>query len=267
MSDLSQVRLRPVQPRLSSGRAITALMLREMSTTYGRSPGGYLWAVLEPAAGIALLVAIFSAGFRSPPMGTSFALFYASGMLPFTMFNDITNKMAQTIPFSRSLLEYPRVTFLDALLARYLLNALTHLIVHSIVVGAILLVTDASTTFDFTSIVFAYVLALSLAAGFGSLNAFLVLAYPLWQTIWSILTRPLFLISAIFFVFDDVPRPYSDFLWYNPLIHVVGQMREGFYPFYSPNYISPIYIFLVSGITCILGLFLLRRYHQDFLFR
>ncbi|MEL6475009.1 MAG: sugar ABC transporter permease, partial [Pseudomonadota bacterium] len=32
--------------RFASLRSIIALMLREMATSYGRSPGGYLWAVL-----------------------------------------------------------------------------------------------------------------------------------------------------------------------------------------------------------------------------
>ena len=30
--------------RFRSARAVVALMLREMATTYGRSPGGYVWA-------------------------------------------------------------------------------------------------------------------------------------------------------------------------------------------------------------------------------
>ena len=38
----------------ASLRCVIALMLREMATTYGRSPGGYLWVMLEPIAGIAL---------------------------------------------------------------------------------------------------------------------------------------------------------------------------------------------------------------------
>jgi hypothetical protein len=55
------------RPRfLASFRTITALILREMATTYGRSPGGYLWAVLEPVAGVALLSLVFSLALRNP---------------------------------------------------------------------------------------------------------------------------------------------------------------------------------------------------------
>ena len=257
--------LRPVQTPLSTPRAIMALILREMSTTYGRSPGGYVWAILEPTAGIALLTAIFSAGFRNPPLGTSFALFYSAGMLPFLMFSEITGKLGQTLAFSRALLAYPRVTFLDAIIARLSLIFFTQIMVHFIVLGSIIYFLSPSTVLDFWKISVAYLMTIALAAGIGTFNSFLIMAYPLWQTAWAITTRPLFLISGIFFTFESVPRPYSDYLWYNPLVHIVGMMRDGYYPYYHPNYVSVTYVLGLSGGLGLTGLFLLHYYHRDIL--
>lgn len=265
MAEPPELALRPVRTSLSTPRAITALVLREMSTTYGRSPGGYVWAVLEPAAGIALLTAVFSAGFRSPPLGVSFPLFYAAGMLPFLMWNEMTNKLGQTIQFSRALLVYPRVTFLDAIVARIILNFFTQIMVHFVVIAVILLLFAEGTLLDISKVALAYLMVLCLAAGIGTLNSFLTLAYPLWLTVWAITTRPMFLISCIFFIFESVPKPYSDYLWYNPLVHIVGMMRDGYYPFYQPTYISVTYVLAIAGITGMSGLFLLNRYHRDIL--
>lgn len=263
----SPARRGPAAPRraLATPRAVLALILREMSTTYGRSPGGYLWAVLEPAAGVALLTLIFSAGFRSPPLGTSFVLFYAAGLLPFLMYSDIALKVGQTIRFSRALLVYPRVTFLDALLARLLLAAFTQLMVCFLVLGAVMLTLRGDTVLDLARLAQACLLAIALAAGVGTLNAFLVLAYPLWETIWAITTRPLFLISGVFFLFEAVPEPWAGYLWFNPLVHVVGVMRSGVYPFYPAAYASPAYVTLVALGTLLAGLLLLQRYHRDIL--
>jgi capsular polysaccharide transport system permease protein len=244
-------------------RVIMALVLREMATTYGRSPGGYLWAILEPAAGIALLTAIFSMGFNSPPLGTSFPLFYASGMLPFLMYNDLAIKLGQTIPFSRQLLEYPRVSFIDALLARLLLNALTQLAVSFLIIAFIILVMRPDTALDLSEMAFAYILVLCLSAGVGFLNAFLFFAYPLWQTAWAILNRPMFIISCVFFLFESVPQPFADLLWFNPLVHISGLMRDGFYPFYHPSYVSVAYVLVFSAVLAIAGLLLLYRYQRD----
>ncbi|MEM9966713.1 MAG: ABC transporter permease [Pseudomonadota bacterium] len=266
MTDFSD---RSIAARPSTGfaslRAITALVLREMSTTYGRSPGGYLWAILEPAAGIALLTLIFSIGFRAPPLGTNFALFYAAGILPLLMYTDISNKLAQTIQFNRALLSYPRITFLDALLARLLLAMLTQVVVHLLLVSLIFVVLQPTTTLDYGKIAQAYILTVMLGAGVGTLNSFLTLAYPIWHTAWSILNRPLFLISCVFFIFESVPYPYADYLWFNPLVHIAGLMRDGYYPFYQPTYVSVIYPIGLSAIFCMTGLFLLNRYHRDIL--
>ncbi len=257
--------LRPRAAPFATPRAIGALILREIITTYGRSPGGYVWAILEPAAGITLLTLVFSVGFRTPPLGTSFALFYAAGILPLMMYSDISTKLAQTIQFSRALLTYPRITFLDALIARLILNFLTQMMVHFIVLGFILIFLKPTTTLDYSKIGLAYALTVALAIGIGTLNSFLTLAYPIWNTAWAILNRPLFLISCVFFIFESVPQPYSDYLWFNPIVHIAGIMRDGFYPFYQPTYISIAYPLAIAALTTMAGLFLLYRYHRDIL--
>lgn len=246
-------------------RAIGALILREIITTYGRSPGGYIWAVLEPAAGITLLTLVFSIGFRTPPLSTSFALFYAAGILPLMMYTDISSKLAQTVQFSRALLAYPRITFLDALIARFILNFMTQMMVHFIVLGFILIYLKPTTTLDYSKIGQAYILTVALAMGIGTLNSFLTLAYPVWNTAWAILNRPLFLISCVFFIFESVPQPYADYLWFNPIVHIAGLMRDGFYPFYQPTYVSIAYPLAIAALTTMAGLFLLNRYHRDIL--
>jgi len=265
MARARQIIARKLVPVIATPRAVMALILREMSSTYGRSPGGYVWAVLEPAAGVALLTVIFSIGFRAPPLGTSFPLFYAAGILPFLMFNDISQKMGQTIQFSRQLLKYPRVTFLDALLARLLLNGFVQLMVNLMVLLFILKVMEARASLNEGRIALAYGMVLALAAGVGTLNSFLTLAYPIWATIWAIVTRPLFIVSGIFFLFESVPAPYADLLWFNPLVHVIGMMREGFYPYYAPDYVSTAYVLGVSAMCFIAGMFLLWRHHRDIL--
>lgn len=260
--------LRPAhRRRFATLRAVTALMLREMQTTYGRSPGGYLWALVEPVAGIALMTIIFSVGFRSPPMGTDFAPFYASGVVPFLFFTTVSAKVGQSLQFSRQLLAYPSVNFVDAILARVLVNTMTQALVGYIVFTGVLVFYDTRGALDFGAMILAFSLTALLATGIGTLNCFLTLQFPVWQTIWSILTRPLFLISCIFFLFDSIPDPYQDWLWFNPLVHIVGLMRSGFYSSYDPYYVSFSYVAGVSMICLTVGLLFLSRYYRDLLDR
>lgn len=260
-----EAELREVRLPFAGLRTIFALMLREMSTSYGRSPGGYIWAVLEPVGAIALLTAVFSAGFRQPPLGTSFALFYATGIVPFMMYGDISMKLTQTLNFSRALLEYPRVTFIDALLARLLINLMTQLMVTLLVLSGVMMLASTDVTIDISKAVAAYGVILALAIGVGTLNSFLVVAYPVWQTIWAVMNRPIFLISCMFFLFESVPQPYQDYLWYNPLVHPIGLMRDAFFPYYNPTFVSYIYPLTLACVMTLAGLFLLNHYHRDIL--
>ncbi|MEM6477426.1 MAG: ABC transporter permease [Pseudomonadota bacterium] len=240
-------------------RAIGALMLREIATSYGRTRGGYLWAVAEPVAGIALLSAIFSAAFEAPALGLSFALFYATGMVPFAMFNALSQKLAQAVNFSRQLLAYPAVTFIDALAARFLLNLITELVVALVVLAGILAAFETRVILDFERIAAAFALTAALGCGIGTLNCYLFLRVPAWQQVWSIAMKPMFVISCVFFLFDDIPEPYRSWLWWNPLVHVIGLLRAGFYGGYDALYAAPPYVAGIAGGTLIAGLALLRR--------
>ena len=260
--------LRPVQRKARSFptlRTVMALILREMSTTYGRSPGGYLWAILEPAAGIALLTAIFSLGFRAPPLGTHFGIFYATGIVPFLFYNDLANKIGNAIQYSKSLLVYPSVTFVDAILARFLLNAMTQAMVAYIVLAFIIFGLGAPVSIDVGRIALGFSMAMALGLGVGTLNCFLFSMYPLWRQIWGIVTRPLFFISGVIFLHEMVPEPYRTWLEWNPLVHVVGAVRSGFYARYDAPYVDPLFVFGLSLLLLVTGLVFLRSYHTDIL--
>lgn len=249
--------------RLASLRAIAALMLREMATTYGRSPGGYLWAVLEPVGGIALLSAIFALGFQAPELGRNFALFHATGLVPFLIYTTISARVATALLYSRALLAYPAVSHLDAILARFFLNAATQLLVAGLVFGGILLIFDTQSVPDSAPIALGLMLTVILGLGIGTLNCFLFTAYPVWQTVWSVLMRPLFLVSGVFYTLEAVPQPYRDILWFNPLNHVVALVRRGFYPGYHADLASPLFVVTVALVAFVVGLLLLRKSARD----
>ena len=245
---------------------MSALLLREMSTTYGRSPGGYVWAVLEPAAGIALLTFVFSLAFNSPPLGSNFPIFYATGILPYTMYVQMNTRLMVSIWFSKPLLQYPAVSFIDAIISRALLCLMTQIMVFYLVVAAILLMYDPQVTIDAPLVALSLTMAASFGAGIGVLNCLLISVFPVWQRIWNILHRPMFIISGIFFLFESIPEPYRSILWFNPLIHVIGVMRKAFYPTYDANYVSAAYVFALALICLVIGLFFLRRWHKDLLY-
>lgn len=249
--------------RVSAVRTLAAMMLREMATTHGRSWGGYLWSIIDPVGGIVLMTMVFSLVLRNPPIGTNFLIFYATGYVPFSYFMTMSKKMSQAVDNSRALLAYPAVTVIDALVSRALVTALTGIVVAYLIFFFVLLTQETRTDPQVFAIGLSMLMASALGIGVGVVNCFLFSAVPPWNTIWHILSRPLFVLSCVFFIYDKIPHPFDRWLWYNPLVHVVGQMRKGFYHTYSGAYVSPTYVFAISGALTVVGLMLLVRYHRE----
>ena len=101
-------------PGFQAVRVLFAMVMREMNTRYGRTWGGYIWAVLDPIGVIALLTLAFSQFIHVPPIGTSFALFYATGYIPFYFYAEISGNTSMAVAFNRQLMHFPAVSPLDA---------------------------------------------------------------------------------------------------------------------------------------------------------
>lgn len=251
-------------PRWVRLRVILALMIREMGTSFGRSAGGYLWAIAEPLGGIMLLAVAFSLALRSPPLGTSFMLFYSTGIVPFYMYRTMSGGVAQAISSNRGLLNYPVVTVLDAVLAKAALSFMTIFLVALVLYAGIILGLGLHVNLDMGAVVRAFALAALLGLGVGTMNCVLFGFFPTWKNVWAVLTRPLFIVSGIFFTFESVPEAFRALLWWNPLVHVIAVMRTGFYGTYDPQFVSYVYVVGVSLGLFATGGFLLRR-HASYL--
>lgn len=265
-SDMRQgTRLIPARPLTRVARSVGALLLREMATRYGRSPGGYLWALLEPIGGVVLLSVGFSLIIHRPPLGSSFLMFYATGFLPFTLYQSIANTVARSLDYSRSLMNYPAVSWIDAIFARLILNALTGLMVTFIVMVGMILYSHENIVFRPIPFIGAVSLAILLGFGIGLINCFLSGMFPVWNLVWSIITRPLFIASGVIILYEQLSDSVQSILWYNPLIHIIAMMRYAFYPAYIPQDLAIVYILLVPAALISAGLFLMRYWNRNIL--
>ncbi|MCW1931508.1 ABC transporter permease [Pararhodobacter zhoushanensis] len=244
-----------------SVRTITALVLREMTTRFGRTPGGFAWAIMQPLATIIILGMAFSLIARSPSLGTSFIFFKATGIMPFTMFRSNSGMIAKSLSYSKALLSYPGVTWMDAVLARLILNTLVTVAVTVLILTGIILYEGLTLIIDWPMAILSMALSALLGFGIGVLNCYLFERVVIWSNIWGIMSAPLMIISGVILLYEDLPSEAQTYMWYNPLIHITGMMREAFYSTYQPNYISVTYVVLFSLIPLVVGLLLLRKHH------
>ena len=257
----------PKSRRFRTFRVIMALILREIGSRDSRSSLGFLWAILDPIGTVVVLSFAFSMISKNPRLGDNFQLYYVTGVVPFHMFTRTSNRVASSIRYSKQLLGFPAVTVLDALFARFLLNFLVDIVVFVVLATGVVSYYHLRVSPDVPSIISSLVMSGSLAVGVGTFNSVLFMAYPTYENIWGMFSRPMLLASGVMILINDLPDYLFRILQWNPMAHFVGEMRHAFFPSYDSSYVTPSYVYMIAGVTFTIGLVTLHRFVFDVLDR
>lgn len=258
--------VRAAEALATQGRVIHAIMLRELKTRFGRQKLGYLWAILEPAAFIALFALMFAYGNQTAPSGMPVVQFMITGFGPFLLFR---NTMAQTlnaIESNRILLTFPQVTPTDLVLARALLEMATLTVVFFLLLaGAEALGFDIRIENLLTVFIVLGCFAMT-GLGLGAFFAGLVPFVRSMPQIVSILAgRPLFFTSGLFFTAEMLPQGIREILLVNPLLHMAEWLRSAFFVEFESQFVNVSYAVGTAGFTLFLGLLMLRGFRKRIL--
>ena len=234
-------------------RVTAALIIRETSARYGNKPGGYAWAILDPLAHVAMMTFIFGALARTPPIGTDFALFFATGFLPFSAYQGMSQFVTGAIRANKNLFSYPIVAPIDAVVSRYILQLLTSWLVTIIIFAICTSEWSHLQTLDLGVVVASFVLATLLGLGVGMMNIPLFNDYPLYEKIFGLINRPILLISGVFFLPESMPGPMQHVLYLNPLVHMIMWFRSGIYPEYSATGLDLEFATLCTAVVVMIG--------------
>ena len=118
------------------------------------------------------MTVIFAAFTRNPPLGSNFMLFYASGFMPFTTYAALAARVGSAIRYSRPLLSYPSVTFIDTIVSRFILCLLTNLLITTLMMVGLHLTFSIDASPDFARLANAFAMLSLLGLGVGLVNAY-----------------------------------------------------------------------------------------------
>ena len=246
-------------------RVSSALLIRELSTRFGSRPGGYAWTLIEPAGYILMMSLVFQAIAHLPALGSSFILFFATGYISFSFYKQTEAYVGSAISANKTLLQYPKMAPIDAIVARFVLQIYTNALVSITILGAIcwFALSDLPTV-DWGKLTASLLLASVLGLVEAMINATLKSKYKLYDKIYSIITRPMFLLSGVFFLPDKMPHPYNEYLLYNPVCHVIMLFRQGFYPEYRASGLSIDYLTSFAFTLLFIGLGIFTLFGRTF---
>jgi capsular polysaccharide transport system permease protein len=103
-------------------RVLGALILREMSTRFGRENLGYLWLFAEPLLLGSAIGGLHHITGHGLPGGLHVLMFWVTGYVPFYLFRSVINRSPTSVVANQSLLYHRRITLLDIMVARNLLE-------------------------------------------------------------------------------------------------------------------------------------------------
>jgi len=225
-------------------RNIWSLILREMRTRFGSQTLGFLWAVLEPIGMIAVLALIFSTGLkdRSPALGDSYILFFATGMVPYQAYRSVYSGINRAAKAGRNLLYFPILKPIDTYLASMILDALVMTVVLWLVFFAYYAVYETGFPDDWIMTVVPFFYSAVIGFSVGVINLSITSVFGTWQKIFKMLNRPMFFISGILFIAESLPKKFQDFLYYNPILHITELTRMGYFPNFESSFFDPYYL-------------------------
>lgn len=243
------------------GRVITAMILRDIKTRFGRNRFGLVWVFLEPVAFLAGFLAVRLAIETRIPFGQNMALFLLTGVLVFRSFSSIATRSLGALTSNRALLAYPPVKPVDIILARIGLETLIMFVIW--LIFFILLVAFSQQKIIVHLDLFAQAAGalVLLSTGVGVLNAVLAALSASWERIWPFVRLPLLFLSGIFYVPILMPPWMQWIISWNPVLHCVEWLRTATYLTYDPL-LDKSYVILFGLITLALGLLIERGYRH-----
>jgi capsular polysaccharide transport system permease protein len=243
-----------MQGALTQLNVVHAILLRETKTRFGVDRLGYLWAIIEPALWIGMFAAFYSSYGHLAAPGINIVAFITAGIVPFSLFRDTAGRCMSGISANVGLLFYPQVRPLDLVIARAILEFVTHVIVMGLFMGGIALWDGASSIESWLETLAGMSLAAGLGASFGLLCCALSVYSTNVERLLPSLLRPLIWFSAVFHPVDAVPKGYRDILLWNPLVHAIEMIRDGWFPGYNARHIDAWYPLLCILVMSFLGL-------------
>lgn len=105
-------------------RVIKALMLRELTTRFGRENIGFLWVMAEPLL-FAVLVGLLWRVMKGPlEYGLDIVSFVISGYIPLVLFRNSVSRAVNSFTANSGLMYHQQIKVLDIILVRFVIEML-----------------------------------------------------------------------------------------------------------------------------------------------
>ncbi|QBF81881.1 ABC transporter [Shewanella maritima] len=231
---------------------VFALFVREIRTGFN-DKFGLAWAVINPVVFIFALA--YGRSLISGPETHSMPgfTFMALGLLMIQLFLEVLNNTSNAIKKNKALYAFRQVQPISGIIASGVFQLLVKLVA-MLVIALLMFLMGIELRFDNPLLMLSNILMLWLIAmSIGCTFAIMACYVEEMQKVLSLLSRPLFFISCVFFSLQDVPREYWPYLNWNPIAHAIELTRYGAYTSYGLEGVSQLFLAMCTLTTVFLA--------------
>jgi capsular polysaccharide transport system permease protein len=243
------------------GRVIKALFLREMKTRFGDKRMGFAWAFLEPAIHVFLIIGLWKFLGRMGPQGIDPILFLITGIIPYTMFVNIMNKVMNSLAGNRALMVFPQIQVIDFVISRIVVELATYMSVFIIfVIGCRYVGYEFEVEYPL-GVMINFVLIALVGGGIGFILMPLLSIVRFLEHVVKLFQRVIYLTSGVFFSVERLPHEAQSYLEWNPMLQLLHGIRADF--FYqmplNPRFNDPEYVVFLIMSLWVFGIVLTKK--------
>jgi capsular polysaccharide transport system permease protein len=244
-------------------RVVSALMLRELVTRFGRENIGFLWVMVEPLL-FAVLVGVLWRFMKGPEEhGVSVVAFVASGYIPLTLFRHAVTRSVRIFSVNSSLMYHRQIKVLDFIFVRFIIELIGAMMAYLFIGLLLMWFGEFPVPADMGLLLAGWFLY-----AFFTLSLCLILA-PLsemsdvLERVIPVTTYIMIPFSGTFNMTSWLTPEAQGVMYYSPFVHGMEMMRHGIFG----NKVDAIYdpaVPIGATLVCaVIGLAMCRRVRRD----
>jgi capsular polysaccharide transport system permease protein len=239
-------------------RIIGALLLREVSTRYGRDNIGFLWLILEPMI-FAFAVSILWSFIRTPyENGIAIVPFVITGYLPLILVRQTINYSADGVRANNGLLYHRQITPLHIFISRYLIEFIGVSAAFVVTVAILNVLGFMGWPENFVLVFKGWFILSLLAFGLAMIVGALASLFEFISRIVTIVTYIYIPFSGSFLMVYNAAPSFRSAILFLPFVHCSEMMRRGYFGDFIPTFYNAGYALEWSAGFIIVGLLLIQ---------
>lgn len=238
-------------------RVIGALIMREMTTRYGRQGLGFAWVIGEPLIfcfGVMLLWALTKPAYEH---GIRLAPFVMTGYLSLILIRHFISLLASAMQANLGLMYHRQVAPMHLLMSRAILEFGGATGAFIVVYSILLALNQVSLPHDYLLFYSGWLLLAWTALGFALVLSGLAMRYEIMERLVPVISYVLIPISGAFYMVSWLPASARDYVMWIPFVHGIEMIRGGVFGEFVATYYNPAYALAIGAVMNIVGLLII----------